>query len=98
MRKSENGLDEYRRFIGYMVLTFTSVFIYFPLIWFISLWRTQAGLYTRWATVSVLIVIFNFGFYHARIPEKWMQNLSIAAGVNVVILLIEYLLFLRVIA
>lgn len=92
MGKNRNSLDEYRRFIGYLVLTFTSVFIYFPLIWFINLWGTQVGLYTRWAVFSVFIIIFNFGFYYARIPEKWMHNLSIAAVVNVIILLVEYLL------
>lgn len=89
--KQRTDPNEYRRFIGYLILSFVSVFIYLPVIWFISLLGTQSGLYARWATSSVLILIFNFGFYQARLPQKWMQNLCIAAGIDVILLLTEYL-------
>ncbi|HVJ49899.1 hypothetical protein [Desulfitobacterium sp.] len=91
MWEKKTGLNEYRRFIGYLILSFISVFIYIPVIWFISLWGAQNGFYARWAVSSSLILIFNFGFYQARLPQKWMQNLCIAAGINVILLLTEYL-------
>lgn len=90
MGKRKTDLDDYRRFIGYLVLSFVSVFIYIPVIWFINLWGTDSGLYERWAVSSAFILIFNFGFYQARLPQKWMQNLSIAAGINIILLLTEY--------
>lgn len=90
MGKRKTDLNEYRRFIGYLLLTFTSVFIYLPVLWLINLWGTQSGLYARWAVSSALILIFNFGFYQVRVPQRWFQNLSVAAGIDVIILLAEY--------
>lgn len=91
MGKQKTDPNEYRRFIGYLILSFVSVFIYIPVIWFISLWDSQSGLYARWVASSALILIFNVGFYQARLPQKWMQNLCIAAGINLILLLTEYL-------
>lgn len=90
MAEKRTDLNEYRRFIGYLILSFISVFIYLPVIWFISLWVTQSGLYIRWGISSVLIVFFNIVFYQLRIPNRWMKNLSIAAGVDIFLLLLEY--------
>lgn len=90
MTDKKTDLDEYRRFIGYLILSFISVFIYLPLIWFISLWKTQSGLYIRWGISSILMLFFNIVFYQLRLPNRWTRNLSIAAGVDIILLLMEY--------
>lgn len=90
MAEKKTDLNEYRRFIGYLILSFVSVFIYLPIIWFISLWVAQSGLYVRWGISSALILFFNLVFYHLRLPDRWMTNLSIAAGVDIILLLAEY--------
>jgi hypothetical protein len=92
MSKNLNALDEYRRFVGYLLLTFMSVFIYFPLIWFLNLFGSHVGLYRIWVAVSGFIVIFNLLFYQVRIPKKLMQNISIVAVIDLIMLVVEYVL------
>lgn len=83
-------LDDLKRLIGYLIITFLAIFLYLPFLWLINLWGFHEILYTRWVICSVVIVIFNLLFYFWRYPPNWLLNLGIAGGVDFMIMLYEY--------
>lgn len=88
--KVKPDANDLRRFIGYTMITFMSVFIFFPLLWFVHLFSPESALYTRWAICSVFLVVFNSLYYYWEYPKEWFENLLALVGVNLVILIIEY--------
>jgi len=90
MSKAKPGADDLRRFIGYTMITFLSVFVFIPLLWFVHLFSSDQGLYTRWGICSAFLVIFNILFYYWNYPENWLRNLLVLVGINFMILIFEY--------
>lgn len=91
MAKAKPNENEYRRFIGYLILTFLSIFIYLPILWFINLWHDYSVLYGHWIACSAILLVFNIVFYHLKYPRNWLTNLLVLVGVNLTILVLEYL-------
>ena len=90
MSKVKPSANDLRRSIGYTMITFMSVFIFFPLLWFVHLFSPESGLYTRWAICSVFLVVFNSLFYYWEYPTDWFRNLMALVGFNLLVLIIEY--------
>ncbi len=87
----KSNLDDYRKLIGYLIITFVSVFIFFPFLWLANLWGGNEILYSRWALTSLFLVGFNLAFYYWKYPKNWFNNLLVLAGIDLIIVLIEYL-------
>lgn len=85
-----NSIDDLRRLIGYLIVTFLAIFLYFPFLWLANIWGGQSTLYLRWALASGVILIFNGVFYLWRYPESWSKNLLVLAGVNLFLMILEY--------
>ena len=91
MSKSKPNANDLRRLIGYTMITFMSVFIFLPILWFIHLISQDPALYTRWAICSVFLVIFNILYYYYwEYPLDWLRNLLALVGVDLIILISEY--------
>ena len=88
--KHKPDADDLRRVIGYNMITFMSVFIFFPVLWFVHLFSQDSALYIRWAICSAVIVVFNIFFYYWKYPQNWFKNLLALVGINLIILLSEY--------
>lgn len=89
-KKQRNSIDDLRRLIGYLMVTFLAIFLYFPFLWLASIWGTNSLLYVRWVLASGLILVFNAAFYFWRYPENWLKNLLILAAVNLFLMVLEY--------
>jgi hypothetical protein len=90
MSKAKPDANDLRRFIGYTMITFISVFIFFPVLWFVNLFLLDSALYTRWAICSAFLVVFNIFYYYWKYPRDWFRNLLALAGINLLILISEY--------
>ncbi|MCO1601064.1 MULTISPECIES: hypothetical protein [Desulfosporosinus] len=90
MSKAKPSPDDLRRLIGYTMITFLSVFLFLPLLWFVHLFSPEQELYVRWGICSGFLVIFNILFYYWKYPENWLRNLLALVGVNLMILIFEY--------
>ncbi|KUO72879.1 MAG: hypothetical protein APF81_26760 [Desulfosporosinus sp. BRH_c37] len=90
MSKVKPGADDLRRFIGYTMITFMSVFLFLPVIWFIHLFSQNSGIYLRWVIFSAFLVIFNCIFYYWKYPIDWLKNLLALVVINLIILIFEY--------
>jgi len=90
MGKPKPSADDLRRSIGYMMITFMSVFIFLPVLWFIHIFTQDSGLYLRWLISSVFLVAFNILFYYWRYPKNWLANLLTLVGIDLIILIFEY--------
>ena len=90
MSKAKPDANDLRRSIGYTMITFMSVFLFLPVLWFIHLFSQDAGLYTRWLICSSVLVVFNALFYYWEYPKDWLKNLLVLIGINLLILLFEY--------
>ena len=88
--KAKPDANDLRRSIGYTMITFMSVFVFLPVLWFIHLFSQNAELYTRWFICSSFLVVFNILFYYWRYPKDWLRNLLSLVGINLLILIIEY--------
>jgi len=88
--KAKPDENDLRRSIGYTMITFMSVFIFFPVLWFVHLFTQDTGLYTRWAICSTFLVVFNLLFYYWDYPKDWFKNLLVLVGINLLILIVEY--------
>ena len=88
--KVKPDANDLRRFIGYTMITFMSVFLFLPVIWFIHLFSQNPDLYLRWAICSALLVIFNILFYHWRYPIDWLRNLLALVVIDLLIMIFEY--------
>ncbi|MHB1651162.1 MAG: hypothetical protein ACYCVD_01630 [Desulfitobacteriaceae bacterium] len=91
MSGRRNSLNDLRRLIGYLMVSFLAVFLYFPFLWLSNIWGMHADLYVRWAVASVIILAFNTAFYFWRYPEDWQRNLLVLAGVDLFLMACEYL-------
>ncbi|KGK91505.1 membrane protein [Desulfosporosinus sp. HMP52] len=90
MSKAKPGPDDLRRLIGYSIITFLSVFLFIPVIWFIHLFSNDQGLYMRWGICSAVVILFNIIFYFWKYPENWLGNLMVLIGVDLMVLIFEY--------
>jgi len=90
MSKAKPSEDDLRRLIGYSIITFLSVFLFIPVLWFVHLFSQDQELYIRWGTCSAILVIFNIMFYYWNYPENWLRNLLVLVGINLTILIFEY--------
>lgn len=90
MSKAKPDANDLRRLIGYTMITFMSVFIFFPVLWFIHLFSQDLALYTRWAICSTFLVVFNSLYYYWKYPQNWFRNLLALVGINLLILISEY--------
>lgn len=88
--KAKPDANDMRRMIGYSMITFMSVFLYLPILWFIHLFSQDAGLYWRWLICSIFLVAFNVLFYYWKYPKDWLKNLLTLVAINLLILLFEY--------
>jgi len=88
--KAKPDANDLRRLIGYTMITFMSVFIFFPVLWFIHLFSQNLALYTRWAICSAFLVVFNSLYYYWNYPQNWFRNLLALVGINLLILISEY--------
>jgi hypothetical protein len=88
--KVKPDANDLRRFIGYIMITFMSVFLFLPVIWFINLFSQNSGLYSRWIISSAFLVIFNSLFYYWKYPIDWLKNLLALVVINLLILIFEY--------
>lgn len=93
--KAKPDASDLRRLIGYTMITFMSVFIFFPVLWFVHLFSQDTGLYTRWAICSTFLVVFNILYYYWKYPQDWFKNLLALVGINLLILIIEYFWLLQ---
>ena len=91
MSREKPSLDDLRRLIGYLVITFTSIFLYFPVVWLINIWSFRPGIYTKWLVVSGLIVVINLVFYFWRYPVRWLGNLLVLCLIDILLMAYEYL-------
>ena len=91
MTKSKPTVDDLRRLIGYLIITFLATFLYFPFLWVVNLGGFHTDLYQRWIICSIIIVVFNFGFYFWRYPQAYFKNLMILVFVNLLAMVFEYL-------
>ncbi|KLU61222.1 hypothetical protein CEB3_c24420 [Peptococcaceae bacterium CEB3] len=85
-----NSIDDLRRLIGYLIVSFLAVFLYVPFLWLASIWGMNSQIYLRWVLASGLILVFNVAFYFWRYPEQWLKNLILLAAVNVFLVVLEY--------
>ena len=90
MSKAKPDANDLRRLIGYTMITFMSVFIFFPVVWFVHLFSQDSSLYTHWISCSVFIVVFNILYYYWEYPKDWFRNLLALVGINLLILISEY--------
>lgn len=90
MSKAKPSADDLRRFLGYTIITFLSVFLFIPVLWFVNLFTHDPVIFMRWGICSALILFFNILFYYWRYPENWLGNLSALVGINLLILIFEY--------
>ena len=88
--KAKPDANDLRRLIGYTMITFMSVFIFFPVLWFVHLFSQDPALYIRWAVCSAFLVVFNILYYYWEYPRDWFRNLLALVGVNLLILISEY--------
>jgi len=88
--KVKPDANDLRRFIGYIMITFMSVFLFLPVIWFIHLFSQNPDIYTRWAICSAFMVIFNILFYYWRYPIDWLRNLLALVAIDLLIMIFEY--------
>lgn len=86
-----NSIDDLRRLIGYLIVSFLAVFIYFPFLWISNIWSMNEHLYSRWVISSLIILGFNTLFYFWRYPENWLKNLMILSGVDLFLMTFEYI-------
>jgi len=96
MSKAKPNANDLRRLIGYIMITFMSAFIFFPILWFVHLFSHDQVLYTRWVICSALLVIFNVLYYYWEYPQNWFRNLLALVGVNLLILIFEYFWLMQV--
>lgn len=89
MSKAKPTEDDLRRSNGYLIITFTSIFLFLPVLWLIQLFRQDTGLYTKWAICSGFLAVFNVLFYFWRYPKNWLRNLLVLVGADLLILIIE---------
>jgi len=89
--KEKPSLDDLRRLNGYLIITFTSIFLYFPVVWLMSIWSVHPGIYTKWLVISGLICLINVGFYFWRYPVRWLANLLVLALIDALLMVYEYL-------
>ncbi|MDR3600550.1 MAG: hypothetical protein P4L49_08750 [Desulfosporosinus sp.] len=90
MSKAKPDANDLRRSIGYTMITFMSVFIFFPILWFVHLFSQDSALYIRWIICSAFLVVFNILYYYWEYPQDWFRNLMALVGINLLILLSEY--------
>ena len=57
--KAKPDANDLRRLIGYTMITFMSVFIFIPVLWFVHLFSQDSALYVPWAICSAFLVVFN---------------------------------------
>ncbi|SPF43847.1 putative membrane protein [Candidatus Desulfosporosinus infrequens] len=88
--KAKPDANDLRRSIGYTMITFLSVFIFFPVLWFVHLFNQDLGLYMRWGICSAFLVVFNILYYYWEYPQDWFKNLLALVGINLLILIAEY--------
>jgi predicted neutral ceramidase superfamily lipid hydrolase len=88
--KAKPDANDLRRLIGYTMITFMSVFIFFPVVWFVHLFSQDATLYTHWIICSAFLVVFNILYYYWEYPKDWFRNLLALVGINLLILILEY--------
>ncbi|TGE39668.1 hypothetical protein E4K67_01305 [Desulfosporosinus fructosivorans] len=93
--KVKPDANDLRRFIGYIMITFMSVFLFLPVIWFIQVFSQNPGIYSRWVICSAFLIIFNILFYYWRYPLDWLKNLLALVGINLVVLIFEYFWLLQ---
>ncbi|MHB8125462.1 MAG: hypothetical protein ACYDEJ_07440 [Desulfitobacteriaceae bacterium] len=91
MTKPKPTIDDLRRLIGYLIITFLATFIYFPFLWIVNLGHLHSDLYQRWLICSIVIVVFNLGFYFWHYPQALFKNLIILVLVNLLAMVFEYL-------
>ena len=90
MSKAKPDANDLRRLIGYTMITFMSVFIFFPVLWFVHLFSQDPALYSRWAICSAFLVVFNILYYYWEYPMNWFSNLLALVAINLLILISEY--------
>ncbi|AFM43196.1 hypothetical protein Desaci_4349 [Desulfosporosinus acidiphilus SJ4] len=95
MSRAKPNQNDLRRSIGYNMITFMSVFIFLPIIWFIHLFSNDPGLYWRWGISSAVLVLINVVFYYWEYPKDWLKNLFALIGIDLIILLLEYFWLLQ---
>jgi hypothetical protein len=88
--KVKPDANDLRRFIGYTMITFMSVFLFLPVIWFIHLFSQNPEIYWRWVICSAFLVVFNILFYYWKYPLDWLRNLLALVAINLMILIFEY--------
>lgn len=93
--KGKPDVNDLRRSIGYTMITFMGVFIFFPILWFVHLFTQATGLYTRWIISSAVLIVFNVLFYYWKYPQEWFKNLLALVGIDLLILIIEYFWLLQ---
>ena len=88
MTRPKPTVDDLRRLIGYLIITFLATFLFFPFLWVINLGSMHSDLYQRWLVCSILIAVFNLGFYFWRYPQALLINLVF---MNLLAMVFEYL-------
>lgn len=90
MGKAKPSADDLRRQIGYTIITFLSIFLFIPVLWFIHLFSGNQNLFVRWSWCSAVLVMINVLFYYWQYPVNWLRNLLALVGIDLLILLFEY--------
>lgn len=90
LSRAKPNPNDLRRSIGYTMITFMSIFLFLPIIWFIHLFSQNSGLYLRWGISSAALVVINVIFYYWEYPKDWLKNLLVLIGIDLIILLSEY--------
>jgi hypothetical protein len=95
MSRTRPNPDDFRRLIGYTMITFMSIFLYLPIVWFIHLFSQDSGLYWHWGICSGALFLINVIFYYWEYPKNWLKNLLVLIGIDLIILLAEYFWFMQ---
>ncbi|HZK83327.1 MAG TPA: hypothetical protein VFC58_01340 [Desulfosporosinus sp.] len=90
MGKVKLDANDLRRYIGYIMITFMSVFMFLPVIWFIDIFSQNPAIYSLWIICSIFLVTFNSLFYYWKYPIDWLMNLLALVLIDLIILLFEY--------
>jgi len=88
--KPKPTVDDLRRLIGYLILTFTAIFVFLPFIWIGNLLIPHPEYYTKWLICSALILVVNVVFYFWRYPRKWLANLLVLGFIDLILVAYEY--------
>lgn len=88
--KPKPTVDDLRRLVGYLILTFTAIFVFLPFIWIGNLMIPHPEYYTKWLICSLIILVVNIVFYFWRYPRNWLSNLLLLALIDIVLSMYEY--------